>query len=376
MPCDLSLIDVTYDGRYVWVITPPQPEPRILVIDPAGEKWWELPEDAGLPLPSVKDVPAKGRSEYRVMATPLAPGKVCMAAGFGRSWIATVSFDPAGHHEIRIFHEATEAQNAHDREQWKKSTVAFRPAFMAALGGKAARRILIGRGDSNYTLNFDLYYHPLLVDPDKHSVEVVQDKLQVPVAQYANPQPFAVHDGAIYTVRWESLAFKQLAVQRIALPDLRPTPVFKVEEDGVVAFAGDRLNVVGKNWWTALLSDKELTCAGTVPFTLGRIDAIRMLDQINQSNHYGLLVHYGPKGSGFSQVLLGAGASGAATLQVTEPAASPAPPGQQRHIARRRRFPRTWKPGFHCKMTRWRSPACSALMPFGSMIATVARQPL
>ncbi len=55
-------------------------------------------------------VPAKGIAEYRVLAAPLGPGKVCMAAGFGRSWIATVAFDPAGHHEVRVFHEATEAQ--------------------------------------------------------------------------------------------------------------------------------------------------------------------------------------------------------------------------------------------------------------------------
>ena len=289
----------------MWVITPPHPVPQILVIDPVGEKLRELPASPALPLPSVEDVPAKGLAEYRVLATPLAPGKVCMAAGFGRSWIATVSFDPGGHHEFHVFHEAAEAQSAHASEQWKKSTVAFRPAFMAALGnatsaaGKPARRILIGRGGGNHTENGDLYSHPLLVDPEKRSVEVVEERLPIPAAQYAFPQPFAVHDGAIYMLWWETL--RQRVVQRVALPDLRPTTLFKGPRDGMVVFAGERLNVVESKWWTALLSDKELTCAGSVPFGVSTTGP-----WFDHSNHYGLLV------GGLTQVLLGSEAAAVA----------------------------------------------------------------
>ena len=66
----------------------------------------------------------------------------------------THSFDPAGKHDVHVFHEATEAQDAQDHEQWKKAAVAFRPACMAVLygpageAGKPARRVLIGRGDN------------------------------------------------------------------------------------------------------------------------------------------------------------------------------------------------------------------------------------
>ena len=64
--------------------------------------------------------------------------------------------------------------------------MAFRPSYMATLqsghdaAGKAVRRVLLGRGDTPHTPNFDLFYHPLLIDPEKQSVEVVRQKLETP----------------------------------------------------------------------------------------------------------------------------------------------------------------------------------------------------
>ncbi len=84
--------------------------------------------------------------------------------------------------------------------------MAFRPSYMATLqsghdaAGKAVRRVLLGRGDTQHTPNFDLFYHPLLIDPEKQSVEVVRQKLET-------PKDLAVHDGAIYLLALLTVGF-------------------------------------------------------------------------------------------------------------------------------------------------------------------------
>lgn len=311
-----------FDGRYLWVIAQPPPLPQVIVIDPVTERVWELGKADGLPLPKVAETPTAWE-DYRVLAVPWRPGEVCMAGSFGRTWIAMVRFDPDGPCRVRVFHEAREVQKHEDREQWKKTAVAFYPSFMSVLqggrdaAGKPVRRVLLGRGDSQHTANFDLFYHPLLVDPEQQSVEVVQQKLET-------PQDYVDHDGAIYGVAPVAERPKELAVQRIGLPDLTPTPVVTIPKDGRLVFDGDRLNVVGKQWWSGLVSDHNLVSLGNVPWCYSDRWSMSAnthvvqpeeyhLDWLGRSNHYGVLARFyhgrdpadSPAGSIIAQVLIG-----------------------------------------------------------------------
>ena len=123
-----------FDGRYVWLATQALNDaPRVLAIDPSVERYWELTEKNGLSLPKVHTIPRGSTYTYNVRLAPVAPGKVCIAAGYGRAWIAMVTLDPGGDHKVNVFHRATEPQLRDDRNQWKRTTVAFLPAHMATL---------------------------------------------------------------------------------------------------------------------------------------------------------------------------------------------------------------------------------------------------
>ena len=325
--------EVVFDGRYLWVATPCDPALRILVIEPISEQWWELSAKDGLPLPRSEELPANKRRSQHIAMAPLSPGKVCMAGGFGRTWLAIVTFDPAGHHQVRIFHEATEVQKENDQEQWKKSTVAFTPSIIVKLlekpgpDGKRATRLLVARDAPQSIQNLSLYYHPLLVDPEKLSVAVVQH-------QFHFPGNFDVYDGAMYATWWDSPT--QLAVHRIELPELQARSVMTIEQDGFLVFADNRLNVAGKQWWIGRLADGQLACAGDVPWHCRsnyREDIVKgngpnrgEIQSISKSNHYGLLARCQPS-DGFYQVLLGKEAEAARAADGGKPVvASPQPP--------------------------------------------------
>jgi hypothetical protein len=246
-----------YDGRYLWILLKSWWTIRVLVIDPAGERVWELTRGDGLPLLTEDELRVKAEGQV-VDVAAVAPGKACLAGGFGRGWIAMVTFDPAGRHRVQVFHEARETANGEDRQQWKKPTVAFRPVFMAMLRGRDAKgqiglRLLIAREGKN----LDLLEHPLLVDAEKLSVEVVQEK-------FWRPDDFDVYDGAIYFLSVLPRS-NTLALYRAGLPDLKPVPVIKNIKEGIVVSSPDHLNVVGKQWWSGRPTDGRLTCAGNVP---------------------------------------------------------------------------------------------------------------
>ena len=48
---------------------------------------------------------------------------------FGRTWLASVTFDPEGNHDVNVFHEARQIGGYHP----KLTTVAFIPWYMATL---------------------------------------------------------------------------------------------------------------------------------------------------------------------------------------------------------------------------------------------------
>lgn len=167
---------VSFDGRYVWAtLLRHARAPCLLVLDPQTGHVTDLSAVTGLPQPPREEVAA----EFAVpalAAAPIAPGKACVVGGvFGRSWVAIVAFDGQDG-TARVFHEAREAANRTDTEQWRSTTVAFTPVFACVVGDGAAsgRRILVGRDGGE---NIAVGDHPLVIDPDRLTVDVVKERV-------------------------------------------------------------------------------------------------------------------------------------------------------------------------------------------------------
>lgn len=345
------ILSAFYDGRYLWLTARPDKEaPLIVVIDPKSEQTWTLTEKDGLPLVGPKDVPAPF-AEHRVQGSPLGPGKVCLAGGFGRGWVALVTFDPAGHHKVNVILEAKTVPKGNDREQWKKTDVAFMPRAMYTLSdgplenAETNRRVLIVRKSSNYFLG----EHPLVVDPRGPSVEALQERWWPPHMSEPGLEPVhcvGVYQGALYWVAPLGSDWKRIHLNRLALPDLKPTLLVQDAPEGWVVFLGDRLNVLSKVWWTMKVSERKLISGGDVPWYFeysfgaspkddhvwGREEF--RLDALGQSNHYGLLLQC-RNSKGDSKLL---------QAVLTDPA-SPATPEDTSEIAAKQapaQGPRTW----------------------------------
>jgi len=189
---------VCFDGKYVWAsVCVFTRNPILLAIDPGTEKVWELSAPDGLPLAPEKELAEKS-VHTNLMVTGLEPGRVCLVGHFlGRSWIGIGTLD-AGKATVKVFHEAREAQERTDTDQWKKATVTFNPTFLFTLdgppdpGGKPTHRVLVGRGQGEYP--GPLGQHPLVVDPERLKVEVLKDT----VPGWPNQQRCGVNGSAVY----------------------------------------------------------------------------------------------------------------------------------------------------------------------------------
>ena len=342
---------VVFDGRYVWLATGPAPwsphdAPRVLAIDPATERYCEFTEKEGLSLPSVRSIPGKPYYTYRVRIAPVAPGKVCIVAGYGRAWIAMVTLDPEGNHKVNVFLRAVEAQTRNDLDQWKKTTVAFVPKRTFTLEGpgngkdSVRRKVLIDRGHHINLVNLEVASHPLIVDAETLAIEVVPRELRL-------PERVEVHQGALYWVGRVAPSYDQLGVVRASLPDLTPKLVMALEKNGRLFFTGEQVHVAGKQWWTGRLGDSRLKCLGDVPWTYFNVFAgdkfdpkpasrpdYRPLGEIAQSSHYGILVNHDRWCEPALQVLLGEEARKANAEQGGRPSgASAVPTGSQNREA-------------------------------------------
>ena len=282
---------VCYDGRYVWAgIVRHLKPPSLLVLDPVSEKSWEITAKDGLPQADQADLPEK-QTWQTLLAAPLAPGKVCVAGFFGRTWLAVVTFDGPGSKHVKVFHEAREAADFHNRGQWRRATVAFQPSYMLTLtdkageGDKAARRVLLGRKCSNP----EVCWHPLLIDPDTLTVKVMADRL----TRDTPANLFDVHQGALYFVEDSSTQRGRVDLARIGFPSLRKETVMKGLPEAWVVFTGDRLNLVGQGWWKGNLRERNVRlAAASVPWDYNFLAASlpnRVLRTVCRSSHYGLV---------------------------------------------------------------------------------------
>lgn len=253
---NLSIADkpsVVFDGKYVWAaMSSLGHNPRLLVVDPTTEKLWDISDAEGLP-----QVNQKGGAFSNAMVTALQPGRVCLVGGwsnqaFFRGWVATVTFDPiAGKAKADVILEAKEAPDRADEKFRTNTRIGFTPYLMATLAdaagadGKPVRRVVIGRNES--ALVPQLREHPLLVDPDRRTVEAMNVKV---LAALNSGQPLVL-GGSMYGLRYESKALNKICGQlvRISLPGLTPEIVADdlpppVNKDSWLVVHDDRIHVV------------------------------------------------------------------------------------------------------------------------------------
>jgi hypothetical protein len=268
-----------YDGRYVWFSVERYfKTPQLFVLDPVDLKTWEFTAEDGLLLVDPKSMPDRNAKQIIDMA-PLGPGRVCLAGSFGRAWLAIATFDPKADKTVKIFHEAREAPEANVPNQWTRTTLAFEPVRMFVLtGAKGARRVLIGRTGTDGGMQ----QHPLLVDPDNLTVEVMKDTVGTDYLRNAH-----VQEGSAYYVGHDPInpVAKSQHLIQIVFPGQRKSvmPGFSV---GRCVLLNDEVHVVTNrlDWWQGSLAKKQTRSVGVLPST-------GQLDFVGLTSHYGVLVN-------------------------------------------------------------------------------------
>jgi hypothetical protein len=283
---------VCYDGRYVWAAARRHGKPPLLlVLDPATGRVSHITADDGLPLAAPGELPGQFTIQYLAVA-PLRPGQVCVAGTFGRTWLALVTFDPQAGKSVRVFHEARDVADGEDKQQWQRTSVAFAPAYMFTLtgepdaAGNRPQRVIIGRECQSA----DVWYHPLLVNPESLAVEVLADKVDP-----AEPEGFAVHAGALH---WPWPARKDASdpntspsLWKVGFPNFTRTRVAEHVYEGraqrfAIAFDGPQVHVVGDRWFTArALGEPFRPLPGPLPGP-----GFAQQPVLWRSNHYGWLL--------------------------------------------------------------------------------------
>jgi len=253
--------------------------PQVWVFEPASEKSWQITAEHGLPLPS----PENARLGQMVMASPVAPGRAILAGGFGRSWVADVRFDPAGKHQVKVFHEARDVPDPRDYSTPRGPGVAFWPRsmftfFAAAADGAGQQRVVIDRQQP--------LTGGLVIDPEKPAMERFEES-------YSVWDGACLYQGALYYTGANPRS-TTTALFRCALPDLKPTVILDNVPRGHVVIHKDALHVVGKQWWRGSLAQKRLACAGDVPWTVTSpvFDDNETVTKIAASNHYAVIAAY------------------------------------------------------------------------------------
>jgi hypothetical protein len=232
---------LAFDGRYVWAtMYRNRLPPQLLVFDPQAETVHDITADLNLPMATAQETRGNPRDNYLAVAG-LGPGRACVVGAFGRAWIAKVTFDPAGKSTARIFHEFRRTVDAVDQEAWRDADAEFRPTFLAVLGGSeaASQRLLIGRNSHNSALN----YHPLLVDPERETVEVLTD--EYPDFAWSNDTDVAA--GRLYYLGWTD---RRIGLYRFGPPTWKPETLHLGMPQGEVRVVDGRVHVIGRRWWS------------------------------------------------------------------------------------------------------------------------------
>lgn len=287
---------LNYDGRYLWLAVDTR-VPELWVLDPNDGKTWQITAEHGLPVVGPEEMPKDALSST-IVAEAIRPGRAIVVGSIGRTWLASVDFDPQGKHQVRVFHEAKEKGDVRDPVARRNVYAAFQPTWTMKLSGASAtgqviQRVLIGR---------DGVGHPLIVDPTNLSVLAMDDNWSIPDAGSGGAEAGTVSGGAFYYTRSLTPDWNTKAVHRVGLPDLKSVPVLKNIPEGIVRYDGETVDVVGKQWWRGNLREGRMESLGAVPWiyrnqwgtpdresaTLQRGDLL--LKALARSNNYGYLI--------------------------------------------------------------------------------------
>jgi len=290
---------VIFDGKYVWTSSGvPKRAPILAAFDPTTGKVWDLSNAEGLPQPTAEYEKATNAIEAHAIA-PLGPGRICAAGYHGRAWVATVALDPEKGGSAKVVHEAREAPDRLDKNQWKKATVAFTPGSARTIrgtdDGKPSTRVLIGR---SRTAIREIDGHSLLVDPDRGTAEVVES-MMIPSFSWRNGwgQRAPTTGGMVY---FQEPVAKDSRLLRMKLPGPTIDAVATGLPTGtqVIWPEGDRFHAVEHlpplpdaapgsvrsrwfcNWWIVEPGESKPRLAGTGLPSIGAVAV---------SSHYGLV---------------------------------------------------------------------------------------
>lgn len=237
---------LAFDGRYVWItMWRHRLSPLLLVLDPQSETVRDITAELTLPMATAEEL-AQGTREHYLGVAPLGPGRACVVGTFGRAWVAKVVFDPAGKHIVRVFHEFRRAPDAINPEAWRDVDGAFRPTFMTALGGPdpETQRVLVGRSGRNVAI----LEHPLLVDPERETVEVLAELFP----DFEGAESAVAYDGRLYYLGWQERA---LGLFRLGPPTWKPETLQLGMPQGNLRILDGRVHVIGKRWWAVDLEN-------------------------------------------------------------------------------------------------------------------------
>ncbi|MEX1228877.1 MAG: hypothetical protein WEB58_01480 [Planctomycetaceae bacterium] len=294
---------ICYDGRYIWIaLSENRADDRLLVLDPESGERHELTDEQGFPNPVIGEGDIE-RSAQLLSLAPVGPGKIIVTGGFGRSWIGEATFDEKNGAKIDVFHEAPEIADRADRDQWRSTKVGFPVSLTATLhddnvaeGGE--RKVLVMRGGDQGTEHLEVGYHPLIVDPSSNDVSAFEQELHT-------GENIAVQNGALYQVRFVPPELEQLAILRIGLPGPSIESVLPLKESGYIIADGNKMHIVGKQWWIADLESKSVIPTGRVPWIYDSPYVYTPVDQFEKfegdkkrlvllarSNHYGIVACY------------------------------------------------------------------------------------
>ncbi len=214
-----------FDGQFIWVSEKPAAttgDPQgILAINPNSGEIRQFSEAMGIP---------KTPLQWFV-STPLAPGHIIAAGGFGRAWIIDLELNPTTKKaQCHVILEARDQRPLNDPDAWRQKELAFQPSYAATLTAPAikpatgpvpptvAQQVLIGRAG---------LIHPLLIDIQSQKITVVQDQVLVSSrAILRSEHPFAAasvtESGTIY---WNTAGGRQQGkfLCQFGYPDLKVT---------------------------------------------------------------------------------------------------------------------------------------------------------
>jgi hypothetical protein len=280
-PADGALItSPIYDGRYVWVVLAGKElAPCVIAIDPQTKQQWRL---AG-------DVPI-GAS---IQIAALGPGEVFACGSIGRAWCSVLRIDPARGVVERRVHEARRVPDTSKPISQLPADVTFKPQGMNVVRDRDGKPcVLVQRSVEDVRTSYPTT--PLLIDPQSGKATVLPET--------AHPQNFhprwTSHDGMLrgMVTSFPSLENPTGTTRLITarLPDLVPRDVLNPAPRGSLLFAGDRVHIVGQQWFVAeRFEGPYRALSGMVPQSIGGIVDGKprlTLPYVFESRHYGFVV--------------------------------------------------------------------------------------